>query len=148
MFDKWAVYLAFTVNEAACDDVLSPFSLPLHPSLRGQAFWPQCPMCSGGAIGRSLPKGGTSRWVLMAFTAGSPPGSLCHQVSSNIKKTHLPLGCTHISPLKEIRDSWLLIKLLAITLPPSFDGFPSMFFRFYMHSNNCTCFPGNLRTYM
>lgn len=60
----------------------------------------------------------------MAFTAGSPPGSLCHQVSSSIKKTHLPLGCAHVSPLKEIRDSWLLIKLLAITLPRLLDGFP------------------------
>lgn len=30
-------------------------------------------------------------------------------------------------PLKEIRDPWLLIKLLAIPLPPFLDGFPSTF---------------------
>lgn len=74
--------------------------------------------------GHSLPKGGTSCWVLMAFAAGSLPDCLCHQVSSNIKKTPLLLGCAHVSPLKEIRDSWLLIKLLAITLPPLLDGIP------------------------
>lgn len=33
VFDKWAVYLAFTVNEAGCDDVLSLRSLSLRPSL-------------------------------------------------------------------------------------------------------------------
>lgn len=33
VFDKWAVYLAFTVNEAGCDDVLSPLSPSLHPSI-------------------------------------------------------------------------------------------------------------------
>lgn len=31
--DKWAVYLAFTVNEAGCDDVLSPLSFSLRPLL-------------------------------------------------------------------------------------------------------------------
>lgn len=84
----------------------------------------------------------------MAFTAGSPPGSLCHQVSSNIKKTHLPLGHAHASPThppKEIRDSWLLIKLLAIDLPPLLDGFPSMFFELCVRSRGLAGFPGNLR---
>lgn len=41
VFDKLAVYLAFAVNEAGCDDALSP----LHPSLRGRAFWPERPAC-------------------------------------------------------------------------------------------------------
>lgn len=49
---------------------------------------------------------------------------------------------------KEIRDSWLLIKLLAITLPPLLDDFPSMFFKFCMRSVSITGFPGNLRKYM
>lgn len=39
VFDKLAVYLAFAVNEAGCDDVLSP----LHPSLRGRAFLARAP---------------------------------------------------------------------------------------------------------
>lgn len=32
-FDKWPVYSAFTVSEAGRDDVLSPLSLSLRPSL-------------------------------------------------------------------------------------------------------------------
>lgn len=157
MFDKWPVYLAFAVNEAGCDDVRpqpptpplplfpSP-SLSLRPFLRGQTFWPECPTRSKGAIGRTLPKGGTARSVLMAFTAGSPLSPLYHQVSANIKKTHLPLGCSHISPPpKEIRDSWLLVKLLAITLLPLLYSFPSMFAEFCMCSDSCRGFLGNLR---
>lgn len=109
VFDKWAVYLAFTVNEAGCDDVLSPLShslsllsLSQSPSqIQIRSFLAPVAQCvQEGAIVRSLPKGGTSHRVLMAFTAGSPHGSLCHQVSSNIKKTHLPLGRAHVPPPK------------------------------------------------
>lgn len=82
----------------------------------------------------------------MAFTAGSPPGPLYHRVSSNIKKTHLPLACAHVP--EEIRDCWLLIKPLAITLPMLLDGFPSMFFKLCVRSVGFMDFPGNLRKYM
>lgn len=64
MFDKWAVYLAFMVNEVRRDDAL-PSSLPL---LSASAS-PRCyevrligPSArSGDAAARSSPKGGTSR---------------------------------------------------------------------------------------
>lgn len=37
------------------------------------------------------------------FHSWASLSSLYHQVSSNIKKTHLPLGCTRVSAPKEIR---------------------------------------------
>lgn len=115
-------------------------------------FWPERSASSGDAIGHSLPKGGTSRCVLMAFTAGSPPGSLCHQVSSNIKKTHLPLGRAHVplpSP-KEIRDFLASHKAPGYHFAPVtlLDSFPSMFFKFCVRSDVLMGFPGNLRKYI
>lgn len=91
VFDKWPVYLAFTVNEAARDDVLFPFSLALHPSLyEVRLFGPDAQCVQEAQLAVHSRRVGQPRWVLMAFTAESPPSSLCHQVSSNIKKTHLP----------------------------------------------------------
>lgn len=115
-------------------------------------FWPERSASSGDANGRSLPKGGTSCCVLMAFTAGSPPGSLCHQVSSNIKKTHLPLGRAHVplpSP-KEIGDFLASHKAPGDHFAPVtlHDSFPSMFFKFCVRSDGLTGFPGNLRKYI
>lgn len=51
---------------------LSPW--PCVPCHEVRLFWPRRSVRSRGAIVRSLPKGGSSRGVLMAFTAGSPPG--------------------------------------------------------------------------
>lgn len=63
-FDKWAVYLAFTVNEVRRDDVL-PSSLPplsASTSLRCYEVRLIGPRArSGDAAARSSPKGGTSR---------------------------------------------------------------------------------------
>lgn len=62
MFDKWAVYLAFTVNETGCDDVLSPLSVSASlATIDVRLSWPDCSVHSGGSTGRPLPKGGTSQ---------------------------------------------------------------------------------------
>lgn len=98
-FDKWPVYLAFTVDEAGCDDASSPLPPSLRPSLWGQAFWPRRPR---DAIGRSLPKGGTSRRALMAFAAGSRPG---------------PLSSSFIQHQKDIPSSWTRSRRPPLLLP-------------------------------
>lgn len=56
MFDKWAVYLAFTVNEEGCDDVLSASVSLCCYEVRVIGLSTR----SGDAIARSLPKDGTS----------------------------------------------------------------------------------------
>lgn len=127
---------------------VSPLSLSLHPSLWGQAFGPERSTRWGDAIARSLPKGGTSRWVLIAFTAGSPPGPpLSSSFIQHQKDTPSSWPRSRFPPRRK-SDSWLLLKLLAITLPPLLDDFPSMFFKFCMRSVSITGFPGNLRKYM
>lgn len=112
--DKWAVYVAFTVNEAVCKDIsLSlSLSLPLVPWLWAQAFWPEHSVRS---LRCSLPKGGTAPWVLMAFTAGSPP---CYnQVFIQHQKDTPSTWPRSLFHLEGNRHFWPHIKPRAIALP-------------------------------
>lgn len=152
MLDKWPVYLAFTVNEAGCDDVLS-LSLSLWacvPCHEVRLFWPHRSVRSRGAIVRSLPKGGSSHGVLMAFTAGSPPAPslslsssfIQHQKDTPSTWPRSRFLTSPSTPRKKSEPLWLLTKLLAAT-------FPSI----YVLCKSCgrserpaaRAFPGNLR---
>lgn len=150
MFDKWAVYLAFTVNEAGCDDVLPPplvsASLAMRSGFLARALnafrrrnWPF--IAKGWDI--SPGPNGFHSWVSPRLPLSS--SFIQHQkdTPSTWPRSRPPSQPPH--PPKEIRDSLLLIKLLAITLPPLLDGFPSMFFKFCVRSDGLTGFPGNLR---
>lgn len=111
--DKWVVYLAFAVDEAGCDDVSSPFSLSLSLSrYEVRFFWPRPLIALRRRSGSFIAKGWDISRSPNGFRSWVSPGSPCHQVSSNIKKTHLPLGCAPSPPLspEEIRDSRLSHK--------------------------------------
>lgn len=113
VFDKLAVYLAFAVNEAGCDDVLSP----LHPSLRGRAFLARAPSVLRRCNWPFIAKG----WDIFLSPNGfcscvSPRLPLSSSFIQHQKDT--PSTCPPRPKKKKKSAPWVLIKLLTITFAP------------------------------